>query len=181
MIRVFGIFAALLMAAGPARAADVFDAVKCGGDIPGALVGKTIPNTPVVRLEARHKAIALEIAGSFGLDNGFSITSLRICGTDYALLTDSRIRDAVALPALSWTTPDLIGTCMKGGKPLPATVLAVLDNPEGLRKTRTPRDQATLLSATVAWKIDGVRGRFVKLDVGGLSCPISDMMDQQSG
>lgn len=177
-IVVLGIVAALLPAVGRARAADVFDAVRCGGDIPRALVGKTVPNTPIGRLEARHAAIDLEVIGSFGLDNGFSITSFRICGTPYSLLVDRRIRDAVALPPLSWTTPDLIGTCVRQGKPLPGTVMAILDNPQGLRKTGTPRDQATFLPASRAWAIDEARARFVPLDVDGLTCPLGHMMDQ---
>ncbi len=177
-IATVGIVAALLPAAGPARAADVFDAVRCGGDIPGVLVGKTIPNTPIGRLEARHAGIDIEVIGSFGLDNGFSITSFRICGTHYALLVDRRIRDAVALPPLSWTKPDLIGTCVRQGKPLPGTVMAILDNPQGLRKTGTPRDQSTFLPASRAWMIDEARAKFVALDVDGVTCPLGHMMDQ---
>jgi len=181
MIRAFGIVAALLLAAGPTRAADIFDAVKCGGDIPGALIGKSIPNIPVVRLEARHKNIDLEIVGSFGLTDDVAITSLRICGTNYAALNARVIRDVVALPELSWRTPDLIGSCLKGGQPLPLMVLAVLDNPKALRKTRTPQDLQTFLPAKFAWQIDMAGGKFVKLDVDGLACPLSDMMDQQPG
>ncbi len=181
MIRPFGIVVALLLASAPARAADVFDAIKCGGDIPGALVGRSVPNTPIGRLEARHKNIGLEVVGSFGLTDDVAITSFRICGTEYATLNGKRIRDAVALPERSWTAPDLIGTCVKDGRTLPDMVLAILDNPKALRKTRTPQDQQTFLPAKVAWQIDMARGRFVKLDVDGLACPLGDVMDQQPG
>jgi hypothetical protein len=47
-----------------ASAGDEFEAVRCGGDIPRALIGKHSPNEPVGVTEARHRDLALKDLGA---------------------------------------------------------------------------------------------------------------------
>jgi hypothetical protein len=176
--RIFGILIALLLA-GPARAAELFDTIRCGMDIPNAMIGQRQPNTSIGHLEQRYKSIDLEVIGGFGLTDMLSLTYWRICGTEYVVLTtDKQITDAVAFPPRAKNAPDLVGSCLRGGQKIPETVVALLNNPNGLKRTNTAQDERTFLPAQAAWKIDEKRRKFVKLEVGGLTCPLSDVLGQ---
>ena len=51
-------------------------------------------------------------------------------------------------------------------------IYSVLDNKAGFNKTYDQNDK-TLLPALWAWKVDVKRVKFVKIDVGGMLCPLS--------
>lgn len=49
---------------GVARAGDEFSAVRCGADVPKALIGKSVKAGKVKVVEDRHKDIGLEHMGA---------------------------------------------------------------------------------------------------------------------
>ena len=60
----FGVIALLLLLGGSAYAKDGFESVRCGSDIPNALLGKRMDNEPVAKIERRHKDLGLKDLGS---------------------------------------------------------------------------------------------------------------------
>ena len=92
----FGFALALLAGAGVAHAGDAFDGLKCDADIAKALVGKKIPNGPVVGIEKRYAALQLKHEGSEELDDPLFYEAWTICGSTYhVLLKKDVIKDAV--------------------------------------------------------------------------------------
>lgn len=159
----------------PAWAADEFDGIQCGANIPKALVGKRSSNARVVVLEKRHKDLDLKDLGGMEISDRLFLISLRICGSEYAELISitkkNLIRDVLPVPANSLRSPQFIGLCQVGGKDFPETVIAVLNNSEGQR----PKGyyQVMMLRAKIAWNIDERLERFVAMPTEGLSCPVS--------
>jgi len=144
-------------------AADGFSKVKCGGDIPAALIGVVLANERSSAVEARHKDLGLKDLGGDELSGGLSLSGWLICGSEYQLITDKRnvVRDVLKFPEHSKASPEFLGSCRINGKPLPGDVIAVLNNQPG----------AENLSAKFAWKIDTKTAKFVKLDTAGMQCP----------
>ena len=159
----FGVIALLLFLGGSAYAKDGFESVRCGSDIPNALLGKRMNNEPVAKIERRHKDLGLTDLGGDEISDRLNLTSWVICGRDYELLSDSRavVVDVLSFPPHSRTSPQFIGVCQANGKKLSETVIAVLDN----------KTAGALLPAKAAWKIDEKRARFLSLSPNGLACP----------
>lgn len=163
-------FVLFLLAGGNALAADGFEAVRCGGDIPGALIGKHLSNERVVVLEARHRDLALKDLGATEITDRINTISWNICGKEYVLLLDGdAIRDVLPFPAHSRRAPAFIGSCEIGGRMDDETVVAVLNNSAGYEKDYDLQDRK-LYPATTAWKIDTKKIKFVKIDAAGVRC-----------
>src|SRR5215216_1198985 len=93
-VAVIGLGVAL--SAAPAVAQDPFVGVRCGSDIPKALLGKKSANGPVSVTERKHPDLKLRDLGSSEVTGGMSYISWAICGNEYALLErDGRIRDVI--------------------------------------------------------------------------------------
>src|SRR5262249_16912210 len=78
-------------------AADEFAAVRCGVDIPKALVGKHTSSEPVATLEARHKNLGLKNLGGSEISDSLFLASWQICGSEYEVLENTKsglVRDA---------------------------------------------------------------------------------------
>jgi hypothetical protein len=148
---------------GQAAAADAFQKVKCGADIPKALVGQRSANERVVVLEARHRALGLKHLGADETSDQLSSINWLICGSEFIVLEDRKdvIRDVLPFPAHSKASPAYSGFCKVNGRDAPDIFVAVL-NGEGT---------AELLPALSAWKIDLKNAKFVKVSTDGLSCP----------
>jgi hypothetical protein len=182
-MKVYAILAAfLVLICGKASAADEFDAVRCGTDIPRALIGKYSPNERVVVLEARHRDLALKDMGADIVSDDINMIDWSICGADYMLLIDRHdiIRDALAFPAHSFIKPMTGGgPCRRNGRDTVDTSVALLDNKAGYRVDHHVNHQAEMekiqLPVLDAWKIDLKRVKFVKLDVVGLRCSIEEV------
>ena len=172
-IHVLLLCATLCLAHGANATTDGFNSVQCGTDIAKALVGKTLPNDSVSALEARHKAIALKDLGATEVSDSLDVISWQICGDEYMVLQDKHnlVRDVMPAPAHSKTKPAFIGNCTANGKAAPGVVVAILDNAK-------PGDN---LSATLAWKIDAAKAKFVKVPEAGLSCPRSGIATVDGG
>ena len=134
---MFKIKVALVLAValcGTAWGLDEFSGIKCGSDIPKALIGKRFVNRRVMVLEDAHKDIGLEDLGGIDLSDRLFLISWRICGTEYELLNDSKskiVRDVIPFPSHSRSSPAAIGGCQIDGRQIPEAVVAVLDNSAG--------------------------------------------------
>lgn len=164
-----------------AWAADEFDAIKCGADIPKAMVGKHARNERVQMLEKRHIALGLKDLGGVEISDRLFVTSWRICGSEYVVLMNTKkdlVRDVMPLPAHSLRSPlSYFEECKVGNKKLlnnkklPAAVLAILDNYQ--KQKPKSYSEELMLPATIAWKIDEYQERFVPMPTLGLSCAVS--------
>jgi hypothetical protein len=156
---------------GHARAADEFDKVQCGSDIPKALTGQRSSNDGVVITEGRHKDLRLKNLGSDEISNRLSSTNWSICGNEFVTLQDDRIRDVLPFPPHSKDAPAFSGICQVNGKDAPDAIVAVLNFRPGTEP----------LTARAAWKIDSKRAKFVKTSTDGLTCPRSGIATVDGG
>lgn len=164
-----------LFCAGASGPQDGFSGIKCGADVPKALIGRPMRNERVVVIENRHKDLGLKDLGGTEISDKPSLfaSSWKICGDEYMLLKDGRsvVRDVLKVPEHSKTSPEFIGECEINGTKMPGTIVAILNNEEG---------KATL-SAKAAWKIDERRARFIKISTDGLGCPRSGIITADGG
>lgn len=164
--------AAVWFACGQAAAADEFRNVKCGADIPKAIVGQRSSSDKVVKIEARYRALGLKHLGADEISDKLSSINYLICGSEFVLLVDrtSIVRDAIAFPEHSKKAPAFSGICQSAGRDLPDVFIGVLDG-------ASPGD---MLPALSAWKIDQKSARFVKAP-DGLRCPRSGIFTVDGG
>ena len=172
-------FFGLLMLAGICQlspkvsAADLFSKVRCGVDIPKALIGGFMTKESDAAVEARHKALGLKDLGGSELTGDRFLSSWLICGNEYLLILDKKsiVRDVLQFPEHSKASPEFIGSCQVNGKEQPGEIIAVLNNESG----------AENLSAKFAWKIDSLKSRFVKVATDGMQCPRSGIITADGG
>jgi hypothetical protein len=164
-----------------AYAADGFEAVRCGSDVPRALIGKKTNDEPVVKIEARHTDLHLKDIGADEINDDLNTISWSICGKEYMVLEDSGgvVRDAIPFPEHSRNEPEFSGyDCRMNGKPVAGVVVAVLQDNSAAAKTRS---RETLLAAKTAWKIDEKRKTFVSFATAGLYCPRNGIITVDGG
>lgn len=153
---------------------DGFGGIKCGSDIPKALIGKHMSNETIVVLEKRHADLGLKHLGADEISNRLNCISWSICGAEYMILEDgSVVRDVLKVPAHSKTSPEFLGMCEMNGKEGKDIVVAILDNEK--------ETDANALPAKVAWKIDQKNMKFVSLPIEGLRCPRSGVTTLDGG
>lgn len=164
-------------------ALDQFEGIKCGSDIPNALIGKHDSNQPVAAIEKRHKDLALKNLGGTEISDNLFLASWQICGSEYELLVNTAqglIRDVLPFPSHSTASPMFIGKCQADGKELSATIIAVLDN-KAKQNARDPKSANAMLKATAAWKIDEAVEKFSKQSIPNLACPLGGIVTQDGG
>lgn len=159
------LLAAVWLACGSAALADEFKNVKCGGDIAKAMIGQRSSNGPVVRTEARYRALGLKHLGADETSDKLSSINWLICGSEYITLVDNKdiVRDAMPFPAHSKRTPAFSSYCELHGKRLPDIFVGILN-------AEVAGDQ---LPAISVWKIDLKNAKFIKASTEGLRCPRS--------
>ena len=137
--------------------ADEFENVKCGSDIPKAMLGRYSSNEKVVVIENRHKSIELKDLGAddLGAENEqFSTIYWMICGNRYITISaDNHIRGVMQLPPKSDDVLEYTGKCKYNNKEISEWVFAI-SNKNVIKN---------------AWKIDKKNG-FIKLNAEGLVC-----------
>src|SRR5215471_9701719 len=92
---------ALSLSAPAAWAQDQFAGVKCGTDIPKALIGKRDSNGAAAAIESRHKDLGLKNLGGDEISDRLFLASWEICGSEYELLVNTQrgiIRDVLPFP-----------------------------------------------------------------------------------
>jgi hypothetical protein len=171
------VLAAIFLAWGQPAFADEFQNLKCGTDIPKALIGKRSSNGPVVESEKKYRALSLKGLGADEIADGLSSVNWLICGAEYVELIDRRglVRDALAFPPHSRSEPAFSGICQAKGRDLPDVILAVLDG-------SAAADPSTdSLPVKTAWKIDQKGVRFVPIPGEGILCPRSGITTLDGG
>jgi len=154
-----------------AFASDGFNGIRCGTDIPKALIGKAMTNERAEATESRHKDLGLKDLGATEITDQLLLISWNICGDEYALLEKKDVvHDAMKFPPHSKDSPQFVGSCQNSKGPVPGTIIAVLKNEHG-----------DLLPVTIGWSIDEKQAKFVPLKTEGLRCPRSDIstVDQE--
>ena len=180
------VFVVASLAGGGARAKDGFEAVRCGGDVRSALLGKWMSNEPVVQTEKRHTALGLKDLGGDEITDSLNSVTWLICGKEYAVITDEHdiVRDVLAFPPHSRTVPAFSGgVCQENGKELSGEIMGVLDTSaakDAATAHYSPQDK-TLLPVKVAWRVDEKSGKFISLPVTGLLCSRSGIDTADGG
>jgi hypothetical protein len=172
----------LIIACARVWALDAFEGIKCGSDIPKALVGKRDSNEQVAVLQERHKDLGLRDLGGTEVSDRLFLTSWKICGSEYELLVNTKtglIRDVLLFPPHSAKSPMFIGPCQAAGKKVPG-VLAVLNNSAGYN-ARDRKLATTMLKANTAWTIDEAKEKIVKQSTENLSCPLTGIVTLDGG
>jgi len=174
MIKTTVILLVFLFLCSKARAVDEFTGIKCGTDIPKALVGKRMSNEPVATTEARHKDIGLKDLGADEPETGdlVSLIGWQICGNEYQMLVNNKssvIRDVISIPPRSKDLLEVHGSCQINGKDSPQEIFAVVDNSAGYSLTDKSLAKK-MLKAKVAWNIDQPHQRFVPLPAESVAC-----------
>ena len=167
------IVAAIYFVWGQASFADEFQNLKCGSDIPKAMIGKRSSNGPVVESEKKYRAIGLKGLGADEIADGLSSVNWLICGAEYVELIDRHglVRDALAFPPHSKSEPAFSGICQAKGRDLPDIIMAVLDGSTA----------ADSLPVKTAWKIDQKGAKFVPISGEGILCPRSGITTLDGG
>ena len=169
------ILAAIYLACGQFAFADEFAKLKCGADIPKALIGQRSTNGPVVDAEKKYAALGLKNKGGDEISDRLNSVNWTICGVEYMMLIERRgsITDVVPFPEHSKQVPAFTGLCQSKGKEknLPDIFAGVLDG----------ASKADMLPAVTLWKIDKQRGKFIKVSTEGLLCPRSGIYTVDGG
>ena len=115
--------------------ADEFSDIKCGQDVPKAVIGKTSASGPVKKIEEAHKDIGLKDLGGDGVaEDPYYLIWWEICGKKYVFITSHAdkknvISDVLEIPpSLSELKESLPGsTCFIKGKKVDGYYLAFLE------------------------------------------------------
>ena len=153
--------------------ADEFQKVRCGSDIPKALIGQRGPPERIVVLENKYSALGLKHLGADEISDRLSSVNWLICGMEFMLLVDRRglVGDALPFPSHSKQSPAFSGICQSRGQDLPDIFVAILDG----------ASKADFLPVVTAWKIDKQRAKFIKVSSEGLLCPRSGIYTVDGG
>ena len=173
MTRFAYLLATIVFATARAASADEFQNVKCGGDIPKAMIGQRSTNERIVVSEKKYQALGLKHLGADEISDNLSSIDWRICGAEYSELVtrNGRVGDVIPIPPHSKETPIFSGVCTLKGKELPGTIFGVLDRTK----------DAENLPALQAWKIDEKNAKFVKMPTEGLLCAKSGIYTVDGG
>jgi hypothetical protein len=87
-LQAFAVVALSTFAWPHAAAADEFQNVKCGGDIPRAVIGRHSPNGTVMATEKKYRALRLKDLGGDEISDRLSTVNWLICGSEYIFLID---------------------------------------------------------------------------------------------
>jgi hypothetical protein len=163
----------MFLATARSASADEFQNVKCGGDIPKAMIGQHSPNGRVVDSEKKYQAIGLKNLGADEISDNLSSIGWMICGAEYTeLVTRSgRVGDVIQVPPHSKQSPIFSGVCTLNGKQVPGYIFGILDRSK----------DAENLPALHAWKIDEKNAKFVKMPTEGLLCAKSGIYTVDGG
>jgi hypothetical protein len=146
--------------------------VKCGADIPKAVIGQRSANERIVVIEKRNSALGLKHLGADEISDGLSSINGLVCGTEFITLDRRRlVGDVSPVPPHSKQSPAFSGICQVKGKDLPDIIFAILDRSK----------DAENLPVLAAWKIDQKAAKFVKMPNEGLLCPRSGIYTVDGG
>ena len=166
------LLASISLAWGHVARADEFQKVRCGSDIPKALIGQHASNERVVVLEKKYRALGLKDLGADEISDRLSSVNWQICGAEFILLIGGGlVRDVLPFPAHSKRSAAFAGICQVKGRDRSDVIVAILDG------APTPE----YLPVQVAWTIDQQQAKFVKVSVEDLLCPRSGIYSVDGG
>jgi hypothetical protein len=167
------VLAAIYFGTGPIAVADEFKNLKCGSDIPKALIGQRSSNERIVVTEGKYRSLGLKHLGADETSDQLSSISWLICGSEYITLVDRKglVRDAIPFPPHSKKSPAFSSFCKLNGKDSPDIFVGVLN-------AEVAGDQ---LPALFVWKIDLKSAKFIKASTEGLRCPRSAIYTVDGG
>ncbi len=175
--------AALLVASGwmlqQADAKDLFDAVKCDGDVAAALTGKHFGDAGSDALEKKHANIGLKNEGGEIINDDLNYGSFTICGGSYHVLENRGVVSSVVRADHSRSAPSFLGYCKVDGKDV-GVVFAILKPASPLVGHAAENDK-TLMPAERAWRIDEKSGKFVETSVSGMMCARDEVATEDGG
>jgi hypothetical protein len=155
----------LLLSCACAQAKDEFAKLRCGMDIPKALIGRRESDSPIVKTEAKYKSLGLRHLGADIVADDMNTISWRICGKEFMVLDKrSTVADVIEFPPHSRSSPPFSGACQIKGRETKDMIVAVLDDASG---------KGDLLPAKAAWRIDEKAAKLVKMETSDLLCPRS--------
>src|SRR5580765_6424079 len=101
------LLASVWFACGTPALADEFKNVKCGADIPKAMIGQRSSNERIVVTEGKYRSLGLKHLGADETSDQLSSINWLICGAEYIMLVDRKglVRDAMAFPPHSKKSP----------------------------------------------------------------------------
>jgi hypothetical protein len=107
MKKLVWLTAAIWFACGQAAFADAFKNVKCGAEIPKALIGQRSENERIAVTEGKYRSLGLKHLGADEKSEQLSSINWLICGSEYITLVDRKglVRDCrryTELTALGW-------------------------------------------------------------------------------
>ena len=140
-----------------------FDGITCQTNIPSALIGRRMPNGPVVNDEARHKGIGLKDNGAFGIEpeDPWTLISWEICGREYQVLERKDIvRDVLASPLPAGGPQSKIASCTVDGRRLPGVAIVFVE----IDDEKWPKP------VKHAWLIDNKAIRFQRITGSEIVC-----------
>ena len=182
MIRI-AFKAAMIVAVGVvawrAEARDAFDAVKCGGDVAGALTGKRLGPGTDDALEKKHASLGLKDEGGEIINDDLNYGSWTICGGSYHMLLKGDVVNSVVRADHSRSAPSFLGECKVDGKPV-SIVFAILKPASPLVGHGTEND-TTSIPADRAWRIDEKSAKFVETNATGMMCPRNGVATADGG
>lgn len=173
-MKTFACFLAFIyFASGQISRADEFQKIKCGSDIPKAMIGQRSSNERIVVTEKKYRALGLKHLGADEISDRLSSINWLICGAEFIALVDRSglVGDVLPHPPHSKQSPAFSGVCQVKGKDLPDIIFAILDG----AKATDP------LPVLMAWKIDQQHKKFVKVSSEGLLCPRSGIYTVDGG
>ncbi len=158
----------LLFSSSNARAADEFEAIRCGADVAQAVIGRKASAGNASALERAHRELGLKNLGGDGMpEDPYLLVEWQICQSAYVFLIDQKTRrgviaDALALPETLRDLPQSLpgADCQRQGKPAEPHLFALLDK----------EVHAGRALAKKAWRMDPASMKFVAVPVEGLSC-----------
>ena len=173
MAKIAWLVAAICLASAQATLADEFANVKCGSDIPRAMIGQRSSNERIVVIEGKYRSLGLKHLGADETSDQLSSINWLICGSEFITLVDRKglVRDAIPFPPHSRKSPAFSGLCQLNGRESPDLFVAVLNGEVA----------GDLLPALSAWKIDLKGAKFVKASSEGLRCPRSGIYTVDGG
>lgn len=169
---IYAIFAILIFSS-CAMAADEFSKVRCGADVPRALSGRQESGNRVAMTEAKYRSLGLRHLGASMIDDQTNMINWLICGREYVIL-DRRnvIADVIPFPPHSRTSPAFEGSCRINGRETNDSFIAILDG---------RFEPGKFLSASMAWRIDIKKAKFIKIDASRLLCPSEGVFTADGG
>ena len=137
-----------------------FDGLACTADIEKSLVGRTMSDEPVAKLEARYQSLAAKDLGGYEVSDDLFLGFWTLCGDEYAILqAGAEVKAALRIGKHGAGHDAVI--CHPTDKSKTGVFVAIPTEKRG---------KAGIVSDR-AWRVDEKSASFVPATEGPLECP----------